>query len=67
MAKTYVMSKHALQVAHDKFKDDPRIVEAKENGWLIYLRDNGFLTLNPNVEIPKIKMNKIEKNYCLYN
>ena len=80
MAKPYVMSRYELDKAFNKFKDDERIINALENGWLIYLRPNGFMVIDPSslceyevkgkIKKPllsKAKLNKIEQNYCLYN
>ena len=80
MAKQYYMSENQMQRAFDKFKDDTRIKNALENGWLIYLRPNGFMVIDPSslceyevkgkIKKPllsKAKLNKIEQNYCLYN
>lgn len=80
MAKKLVMSKYELDQAFNKFKDNEIIKNALEDGWLIYLRPNGFIVINPNslceyevkgkIKKPllaKAKLNKIEQNYCLYN
>ena len=75
-----IMSKYEINKAFNKFKDDPRILNALDNGWLIYLRPNGFIVIDPSslceyevkgkIKKPilsKAKINKIEQNYCLYN
>ena len=80
MAKKLVMSRYELDKAFNKFKDDERIINALENEWLIYLRPNGFMVIDPSslceyevkgkIKKPllsKAKINKIEQNYCLYN
>ena len=76
----YIMSRYEMDKVFNKFKDDERIIKAIDNGWLIYLRPNGFMIINPSslceyevkgkVKKPilsKSKINKIEQNYCLYN
>lgn len=79
--KKLIMSRYELDKAFNKFKDDKRIINALENGWLIYLRPNGFMVIDPNSLhehynlkgkvikplLSKAKLNKIEQNYCLYN
>lgn len=78
--KKLIMSKYEINKAFNKFKDDPRLLNALDNGWLIYLRPNGFMTIDPSslceyefkgkIKKPllsKNTMNKIEKNYCIYN
>lgn len=47
MAKKLIMSDYELEKAFNKFKDDVRIKNALENGWLIYLRPNGFIVIDP--------------------
>ena len=76
----YIMSRYEMDKVFNKFKDDERIIKAIDNGWLIYLRPNGFMVIDPEslceyevkgkVKKPllsKSKINKIEQNYCLYN
>ena len=53
MAKKLIMSDYELQQAFNRFKDDKKIQNALENGWLIYLRPNGFMVINPNAKINK--------------
>lgn len=79
--KKLIMSRYELDKAFNKFKDDERIINALENGWLIYLRPNGFMVIDPSSLcehydlkgkiikplLSKAKLNKIEQNYCLYN
>ena len=47
MAKQYYMSENQMRRAFEKFKDDERMKNALEKGWLIYLRENGFLGIDP--------------------
>lgn len=77
----YIMSRYEMDKVFNKFKDDERIIKAIDNGWLIYLRPNGFMVIDPNSlhehydlkgkviksSLSKSKINKIEQNYCLYN
>ena len=77
----YIMSRYEMDKVFNKFKDDERIIKAIDNGWLIYLRPNGFMVIDLNSlqehynlkgnvikpSLSKAKLNKIEQNYCLYN
>ena len=75
----YTMTEYELNEAFNKFKDEEPIKNALEDGWLIYLRENGYMVIDPSslceyevkgkIKKPllsKTKLNKIEKNYCLY-
>lgn len=67
MAKKLIMSDYELQQAFNRFKDDKKIKNALENGWLIYLRPNGFMVINPNVKITKKITKVLDTQYILYN
>ena len=75
----YTMTEYELNQAFNKFKDEEPIKNALEDGWLIYLRENGYMVIDPSslcehefkgkIKKPllsKTKLNKIQKNYCLY-
>lgn len=67
MKKTeYQLSKWEMDEVFNRYKDDENIQRAQALGWEIYVRENGYLVLNPEVVLPKHKLNKIRKNYCLY-
>ena len=53
MAKKLIMSDYELKQTFNHFKDDQKIQNALENGYLIYLRPNGVMVINLNVNIPK--------------
>ncbi len=52
MAKKYYMSKSQMHCAFEEFKNDERIKEALEEGYFIYIRENGFLIIKPNSMCP---------------
>ena len=64
MAKKLIMSDYELKQTFNHFKDDQKIQNALENGYLIYLRPNGFMVINPNV---KKKKKVLDTQYILYN
>ena len=67
MTKKLIMSDYELEKAFNKYKDDERIINALENGWLIYLRPNGFMVIYPNAKITKKLQKVLDTQYRLYN
>ena len=67
MAKKLIMSDYELKQTFNHFKDDRKIQNALENGYLIYLRPNGFMVINPNVKITKKLQKVLDTQYILYN
>lgn len=67
MAKKLIMSDYELKQAFNKFKDDPKIQNALEEGYLIYLRPNGFMVINPTAKITKKLQKVLDTQYILYN
>lgn len=63
--KKLIMSNYELEETYNRFFPD--LLPYIENGYLIYLRHNGYLVVKPDAKISKAKMDKIEKNYCLFN
>lgn len=67
MPKKLVMSEYELDKVFNKFKDDERMKNALENGWLIYLRENGYMVINPEHKIAKKLQRVLDTQYILYN
>ena len=67
MAKKLIMSDYELKQTFNHFKDDQKIQNALENGYLIYLRPNGFMVINPTVKITKKLQKVLDTQYILYN
>lgn len=47
MAKKYYMTEAQMREAFEKFKNNNDIKEALEEGYHIYLRENGYMIIKP--------------------
>lgn len=52
--KKYQLNEFQLKRAFDRFKNEPKIQEALENGYMIYLRENGYVIIKPDALIPHV-------------
>ena len=66
-SKKLIMSDYELTQAFEKYKDRPEIQEAITKGYEIYLRPNGFMTINPMAKIAKKIQKVLDTQYMLYD
>lgn len=52
--KKYQLNEFQLKRAFDRFKNEPKIQEALENGYMIYLRVNGYVIIKPDSLMPHV-------------
>lgn len=52
--KKYQLNEFQLKRAFDRFKNEPKIQEALENSYMIYLRVNGYMIIKPDSLMPHV-------------